>query len=388
MFKVALYSLLLIAGMLLALSNLLGAYREWLIFGTMVCLAYIMIEVGLEFFLDKKRLHSYAKDYGVAITAATFPWIFCALYFLYLFELPWQEAFLIGRFAAPTSAGVLFAMLSAAGLAATWVFKKARILAIFDDLDTILLMIPLQVLFIGLNWGSLYGLLVIFLLLLLAYRYLHQLKVPSTSPALFAYGLVIASLLKLIDTHLDLHIEVLLPAFALGCILYNPHDPELVKNHQHEHAYLEPEMPLGYRYLDNVIKSFFMFLVGCSLPAIDYGLLLNGWTLLHVVALTALSNLGKMFPAFCYRDEAPFRQRLALSIAMFPRGEVGAGVLLVASSYGLTGVPLSLAALSLALNLLLTGFFILAVIRIGGLMARPPPSHQAEGGGGGKRANR
>ena len=56
----------------------------------------------------------------------------------------WTEALLAGRFAAPTSAGILFSMLAAAGLSGTWVFRKARVLAIFDDLDTVLLMIPLD----------------------------------------------------------------------------------------------------------------------------------------------------------------------------------------------------------------------------------------------------
>jgi len=60
-----------------------------------------------------------------------------------------REALLVGRFAAPTSAGILFAMLSAAGLGMAWLFNKARILAIFDDLDTTLLMIPLQMMYVG-----------------------------------------------------------------------------------------------------------------------------------------------------------------------------------------------------------------------------------------------
>jgi hypothetical protein len=64
----------------------------------------------------------------------------------------WKEIFLLSRFAAPTSAGILFTMLIAAGLKHTWVYKKVQVLAIFDDLDTILLMIPLQILMIGMRW--------------------------------------------------------------------------------------------------------------------------------------------------------------------------------------------------------------------------------------------
>jgi len=89
-----------------------------------------------------------------------------------------------------------------------------------------------------------------------------------------------------------------------------------------------------------------------------------GTIALHVLAITLLANLGKMFPVFCYRREATLRERLALSVAMFPRGEVGAGVLVISLGYGLGGTPLTIAVLSLALNLLCTGFFILAVKRL------------------------
>ena len=84
----------------------------------------------MEFTLDKRRLRSYGWDYVVAATAAAFPWLFCAAYFVAALQTNWKEALLLGRFAAPTSAGVLFAMLAAAGLGTTWLFRKARVLAI------------------------------------------------------------------------------------------------------------------------------------------------------------------------------------------------------------------------------------------------------------------
>jgi Kef-type K+ transport system membrane component KefB len=93
----------------------------------------------------------------------------------------------------------------------------------------------------------------------------------------------------------------------------------------------------------------------------------------HVLAITLLSNLGKMFPVFTYRRQAPFRERLALAVAMFPRGEVGAGVLVISLSYHLTGPMITIAALSLALNLLATGLFILIVKR---LIAQPASAAQ------------
>ena len=71
-----------------------------------------------------------------------------------------------------------------------------------------------------------------------------------------------------------------------------------------------------------------------------------------------------MLPAFCYRREASFRERLALAIGMWPRGEVGAGVLVIALSYGIEGASLTVAVLSLALNLLCTGVFIVMVKKL------------------------
>jgi Kef-type K+ transport system membrane component KefB len=91
-----------------------------------------------------------------------------------------------------------------------------------------------------------------------------------------------------------------------------------------------------------------------------------GWAtiVLHVLLVTVLGNLGKMFPAFVYRREVAFRHRLALAVGMWPRGEVGAGVLVLSLSYGIGGPIVTVAMLSLALNLALTGVFILLVKRL------------------------
>lgn len=320
----------------------------------MICLAYIMIEVGLEFTIDKKNLKSYGKDYLIAATAAAFPWIFCAAYMVWLFGSDWKEALMVGRFAAPTSAGILFTMLAAAGLASTWLFKKARILAIFDDLDTVLLMIPLKIMIIGLKPELGLVVVIIFLLLFAAYRWLHVLRIPTQKAWILLYGFIISILCELFYQSTNVHLEVLLPAFVLGCMIY----------FSHEHALEDHEASKGEIRLDHTVKYLFMFLVGMSLPKIDLGG--ASWQILawHVLALTILSNLGKCFPIFCYKNEASLRERIALSIGMFPRGEVGAGVLLVSISYGFTGFPLTVAALSLALNLLLTGVFILIILKL------------------------
>jgi hypothetical protein len=374
MTKVLAYSLLLLAG--LAGSQLLpglGAAEESVRtsvrLATTWLLGFIMIHVGYEFVLDRARLRSYGVDYGVAATAAAFPWIFCTLYFLAVLMPPgslasldaWTQALLAGRFAAPTSAGVLFSMLAAAGLSATWVFRKARVLAIFDDLDTILLMIPLKMLIVGLAWQLGVVVVVMAVLVWVAWRYMRRLRAPVSWPFVLGYAagmVLVAEIIHTTSLHLDdvvpIHLEILLPAFVLGCVLAHPTGAEA-------HV-LESR---GEARAATVVSGAFMVLVGLSMPALDLSGELGVASLVgHTLAITVLANLGKMFPVFCYRGEASLQERLAVCIAMWPRGEVGAGVLVVSLGYGIGGSMIPVAVLSLALNLALTGIFILAVKRL------------------------
>ena len=361
MAQIIVYSGLLLTGIVCSQVFSLSSSRSWIETITMVCLAYIMIEVGLEFTINKKKLKNYGVDYFVSASAATLPWIFCSLYFLFVFKTSWKEALLVGCFAAPTSAGVLFAMLAAAGLGVTWVFKKAQILAIFDDLFTVLLLIPLKVLFVGLKPELFVVIAVIFFLLFAAYRWLHQVRLPIGKIWLFIYGVILTTASVVLERTTHAHLEVLLPAFALGCILFNPHDPNLPREHVHEHQFLEPDN--GFvRLVDRLVKSAFMFLVGLSLPKIVLAETSLQTVLWHVLLISLLSNFGKCFPLLFYKNEATFKERLALCVAMFPRGEVGGGVLLIALGYGLSGLPATLAGLTLAVNLVLIGGFI-AIIK-------------------------
>lgn len=385
--KVLLYSLLLLAGLIGSqfLPGIFGeevaAVQKAVTLLTMTALAFIMIHVGYEFEIDKSNLRPFAWDYVVAMTAAAFPWIFAALYFLLVLMPPgsfeswqaWKESLLTGRFAAPTSAGVLFSMLAAAGLSATWVFRKARVLAIFDDLDTVLLMIPLKMMMVGLVWQL--GIIVVFMVVLLwlAWRFLHKVAIPVTWPWVLGYAFGIIVLCegvyqgsKLVDRSLPIRLEVLLPAFVLGCMMKrppgsDPHRDDARVGHQEG-----PESEAEQR-VSTIISAIFMVLVGLGMPAIFGGTMERGpqlgWgeTLLHVLVVTVIINLGKMFPAFCYRREAHWRERLAVAVGMWPRGEVGAGVLAVSLSYSIGGAMVTVAVLSLTLNLVLTGLFIYLV---------------------------
>ena len=344
-----------------------------------VCLGFIMINVGREFEVDKSRWQTYAKDYFIAMATAAMPWFFIAIYYIYVLLPPeywnsweaWKENLLLSRFAAPTSAGILFTMLAAIGLKSSWIYKKIQVLAIFDDLDTILLMIPLQIMMIGLRWQLLVIILIVLLLLSLGWKQLGRYNWRQDWKAILLYSIVVficTQSLYLISKHLygedgSIHIEVLLPAFVLG----------MVMKHREHDTPMEQKVSTG-------ISFIFMFLVGVSMPrflGVDFTeasagqysvtgsqeMMSWGMITLHVIIVSLLSNVGKLFPVFFYRDRK-FSERLALSIGMFTRGEVGAGVIFIALGYNLGGPALIISVLTIVLNLILTGIFVLWVKRL------------------------
>lgn len=383
--KILLFSFFLVIGLVVSqfLPSLVGA--NYSLVKTVsnsllyVCLAFIMINVGREFEMDKTRWRSYTEDYFIAMATAAFPWIFVALYYMFVL-LPdiywssgeaWKENLLLSRFAAPTSAGILFTMLAAAGLKASWVYKKVQVLAIFDDLDTILLMIPLQIMMVGLRWQLGVIILIVMVLLILGWKKMGTYNMRQDWKAILLYAIVTLAITQgvyLVSKHFygedaSIHIEVLLPAFVLGMIMKHKHIDTKVEHN-----------------VATAISFLFMFLVGVSMPVffgIDFAKQsaeaatitgaqpMMSWPmiLLHVLIVSFLSNIGKLFPLFFYRDRRK-RERLALSIGMFTRGEVGAGIIFIALGYNLGGPALMISVLTIVFNLILTGIFVVWVEKL------------------------
>ncbi len=383
--KVLSFSLMLMVG--LALSQILpmlmgdsyGELKHMVEVALGVCLAFIMINVGREFEIDKSNVRVYVKDYLVAMLAAALPWIFIAVY--YIFALmpqewwgvgeTWKESLLLSRFAAPTSAGILFSMLAAMQLQKSWIYQKAQTLAIFDDLDTIILMVPLQVAMIGeFNWQMMAMLIAIFGMFYVGWRYMSRFDMPQNWYAVFTYAVLVYGATLLVYTVTKhffgdkgaIHIEVLLPAFIFGMIIKNKH----IGGKSEERVSL-------------LVSVVFMLLVGMSMPLIDFDTtetvsksnslistipMMSGWEIaLHVLVVTILSNLGKLAPMLFYRDRS-LTERLALSVGMFARGEVGAGVIFIALGYNIGGPVLLISVLTLVVNLILTIGFVYWVKRL------------------------
>ena len=377
--KVISFSLMLMIGLVLSqmmpaqLGEYYARFNEGIGILLGICLAFIMINVGREFEIDKANVRGYAKDYFVAMFAAAVPWLLIALYYIFVL-LPsymwgngemWKETLLLSRYAAPTSAGILFAMLAAMNLQRSWIYQKIQVLAIFDDLDTILLMIPLQVAMIGMKWQMGAVLFVVCLLLWIGWKFMSRFDVPQgwksiLTYAVLCYGATLA--VYVVTEHFfgaegSIHIEVLLPAFVLGMVIKNRHIP----GKQEERV-------------STAISLLFMLLVGMSMPLIDAAdvesstssiigsipMMSYGELALHVVLVSLLSNIGKLVPMLFYRDHS-LTERLALSVGMFTRGEVGAGVIFIALGYNIGGPILLISILTLVLNLILTIAFVYVV---------------------------
>ncbi len=380
--KVLSFSVLLMLGLVVSqilpihLSGTFHILRDYFVSPLLyISLAFIMINVGREFEVDKSKWRSYSADYFIAMASAAMPWLLIALYYVFVL-LPeglwsssdaWKESLLLSRFAAPTSAGILFTMLAAMNLSRSWIYRKIQVLAIFDDLDTILLMIPLQIMMIGMKWQMGVILAVVVGLLIFGWRRLNTIDMHQSSRSILFYSVILYGIthsiyllsVKFMGHHDAIHIEVLLPAFVLGMVMKSR----------------EWECTQASR-VARTVSYLFMFLVGVSMPLVvggksDAGDMLDsviasvpmmdwGTIALHVVAVTLLSNLGKLVPLLFYRDRK-FTERLAVSVGMFTRGEVGAGVIFIAIGYNLGGNALVISALTLVLNLILTGAFVMLV---------------------------
>ena len=376
--KVLSFSLFLMLGLVASqlLPGLLGPAYSSLKGATdtllYICLGFIMINVGREFEIDKSRWRSYTADYFIAMATAALPWLLIVLYYIFVLLPPelwssaeaWKENLLLSRFAAPTSAGILFTMLAALRLQQSWIYRKIQVLAIFDDLDTILLMIPLQILMIGLKWQMFAIVGVVVVLLAVGWRWQATWNVRQDWKRILGLSVVVCAVtqgLYLATAHWygpenSIHIEVLLPAFVIGMLM----------RHRHLDTPTERRVSTGISFL-------FMLLVGLSMPlvtgaggdaAADAATSVTGsqpmmpWGIvaLHVVAVSLLSNIGKLVPLLFYRDR--------LSVGMFTRGEVGAGVIFIALGYNLGGPALIISVLTLVLNLILTGGFVVWVRKL------------------------
>jgi hypothetical protein len=240
---------------------------------------------------------------------------------------------------------------------------------------------------VGFRWQLFVILAVITVLLWVAWRFLHDISLPVTWKWVLGYAVVMTLGIeliyegsKLLDGSFPIHMEILLPAFTLGAIMArpvgeNPHVDDAVEGHQDG-----PESPQEQR-VSTIMAAAFMCLVGLSMPLFSadapaatagaHNALATlvpparwGEIVFHVAVITIISNIGKMFPAFCYRREACLRERIALGVGLWPRGEVGGGVIVLSLSYGIGGPVILVAMLSLALNLLLTGGFIVIIKRL------------------------
>lgn len=150
-------------------------------------------------------------------------------------------------------------MLAALSLKQSWIYKKIQVLAIFDDLDTILLMIPLQILMIGLRWQMFAIIAIVVVLLAAGWRWQARWNVRQDWKTILGLAVVVCALTqavyiataKLYGPENSIHIEVLLPAFVVGMLM----------KHKHIDTPTEQRVSTGISFL-------FMLLVGLSMPLV------------------------------------------------------------------------------------------------------------------------
>jgi Kef-type K+ transport system membrane component KefB len=205
----------------------------------------------------------------------------------------------------------------------------------------------------GFQWELAVDIALVFLPLMAAWRYMHQVPLPSSWPYRSLYSVLVMlfceTLYFVSKYHLHMepvHLEVLLPAFVIGCLLKEDHGAPPSK--------MESRVATG-------VSAVFMLCVGLSTPPLALSgerSVLTANMAGHVAVVTVLMIFGKMFPVICYRDEADWQTRFALSLGMCPRGEVGAGIIVISIESGIKGFAIELAVVCLAINLVLSGAFV------------------------------
>lgn len=450
--------------------DLYHTWEEIVKIGTAWCLSFIMIFVGYEFTIDKSNLAQYSTDAVVAIFCSVVPWGITGAWFILI---EWQagrdikvpDLLLLAVFAGTCGTGILFTMLEAAGLKQTWVYRKARPLAIFDDLTAITLLVALQIAVNGnFKWQLLTALGVDVLLCVVAAWKMHEVKVPNSWQWTMVYSTVLTAICTFTEfatehwtpTEMDpIEFEVLLPAFAIGILVWTPHAEQELKQQKlekeiqrlaQEHpaqvpsdlvasaqqnypsttssltryglprpgSVAEDEAKDGEAQEDGrkdnpaprlsaipgsarttaanrlsaatravhavdghdhaeteelvqtSVVGFFMILVGLSIPALfgenadadQLGDLNIEQIVYHCVVVTILMTLGKCVPVLCYQSEATWQQRLALSMGMCPRGEVGASAIVISLNAGISGPVVIVAIICLAVNLIMCGVYV------------------------------
>ena len=87
--KVLSFSAMLMIGLVLsqilpgAIGDTYSEFKHMVEVMLGICLAFIMINVGREFEIDKSNVGIYVKDYFVAMFAAAVPWILIAIYYVF-----------------------------------------------------------------------------------------------------------------------------------------------------------------------------------------------------------------------------------------------------------------------------------------------------------------
>jgi len=361
--KILVYSFLMCLGLAIsqfipqALDDEFGFYVR---LPAGIALSYIIVHVGLDFEIVKWRLPTYAVDFFVATSAALIPLVVVFWYLKYVcgsHSLPehWfipqalgtSQGLLLSVFSAPTSAGMLISMMEAADLKHTWVFKKASMLAILDDIDSLVFIAFMRILAIsgaGVDLRHFGPVILTVGLLTIAWFNIHKFVIPHSWPWVLMYAFILGTGFWIIEgitrefphCNFIFVVAVLIPSFTLGCVTYDP-KMETSQSYKHIEIELSEEFIERQEYIDShapCMETFmgcaFMFFVGLSMPSLTaLKTITTSALIFHVVMINILMLLGKLIICFFYSNETTKTQRIALGLAMCPRGEIGASVIII-----------------------------------------------------------
>lgn len=318
----------LVAGVLLG-PSLLGWVEPTAVIRLLAEIGIILLlfEVGLE--TDVLRLiRTGAKSVVVAIAGIVFPFVFGAGAALYFFDLELITALFIGGTLTATSIGITVRVLTDLGRSHGRESNIVLGAAVIDDVIGIVLLAFLYEFSSGgginlVNTGKVLLFIMIFLLLApLAARLMAEIikrfervsQIPGLIPTtVVSLVLFFAWLAHFVGA------PELLGGFAAGLALsqrfFFPMGIAMHIDDKFAH-HMESQM----RPIVHLFTPIFFVMVGLSLnfQVIDWS---SGFIWAFSGTLFLLAVVGKLLGAFLIRENAP--TRVAIGLAMVPRGEVG-----------------------------------------------------------------
>lgn len=277
---------------------------------------FLLFESGFEIQL-KQGLKTKLESVAVAITGSMVPFFLGLAASIYLFHYNQSESFFIAGSLVATSIGITLKTLMDLKKQKTHVAQVVLIAAVIDDIIGIIMLLivssfaqtktlNLKIAFFVIAYSiALFLIAPIIKLLFEGSLKVFYDKTPTYLSSIIFFAIIFYSFISYKLVHLSI-----LGAFIIGYAIQNVRSKHINILHQAKDK-LKP--------IQNLFEPFFFIYIGLSFNLNNISFSISKF-LLALLLLLIIATLGKLLSGFWVNS---FTKKIAVGIAMIPRGEVG-----------------------------------------------------------------